>query len=126
MSSANLLERPGAGRRWSPQLFCGLTLTLVFMCGAAIGALAMDFGIHNRVRTPAFETTQGKAAYFARMQKELDLTPAQAEQMQSILNDFWQYYRTVLSESKMRIEQLLNDQQRRKFEKLLQQQAPGK
>ena len=58
------------------------------------------------------------------MQKELDLTPAQSEQMQSILNDFWQYYRTVLSDSKQRVEQLLNEQQRKKFEQLLQQQQP--
>ena len=39
-----------------------------------------------------------------------------------MLNDFWQYYRTVLSESKTRVEQLLNDEQRQKFEHLLQEQ----
>jgi len=39
-----------------------------------------------------------------------------------VLNDFWQYYRTVLSDSKQRVEQLLNEEQRQKFERLLQQQ----
>jgi len=58
-----------------------------------------------------------------RLQKELDLTPAQSEQIQSVLNDFWQYYRTVLSDSKQRVEQLLNPDQRKKFERLLQQQS---
>ncbi len=84
----------------------------------------MDFGIHNRARTPAFDTPAGKAAYFGRIQKELDLTPAQSEQIESVLNDFWQYYRTVLSDSKQRVEQILNPEQRKKFEQLLQQQQP--
>ena len=44
--------------------------------------------------------------------------------MQSVLNDFWQYYRTVLSDGKQRVEALLNDEQRQKFEKMLQQQLP--
>ncbi len=121
MSSANLLERLPAGKTWNPKLACVVTLTLVFLSGAVIGALAMDFGVHNRQRLPAFETPQGKALYFDRMKKELDLTPAQSEQMESILNDFWQYYRSVLSESKLRVEQLLNEPQRRKFERMLQQ-----
>ena len=62
----------------------------------------------------------GKAVSFDRIQRELKLTPAQSEQMQSVLNDFWQYYRTVLSEGKTRVELLLTDQQRQKFERLLQ------
>jgi hypothetical protein len=44
--------------------------------------------------------------------------------MESILNDFWQYYRSVLSESKSRVEQVLNEEQRRKFERLLQERQP--
>lgn len=120
--STKLLERTAVGRSWDPRVACAVLLGLVFLCGAAAGALVMDFGIHNRVRTPAYDTPAGKAAYFERIQKELDLTPAQSEQIQSVLNDFWQYYRTVLSDSKQRVEQILNDQQRKKFEKLLQQQ----
>lgn len=122
MSGANLLERSAIGKTWNPRLACAVALSLVFLCGGVVGALAIDLGIHSRSRTPAFDTPQGKAAYFERLQKELDLTPAQSEQIKSILNDFWQYYRSVLSESKFRVEQLLNDQQRQKFEKILQQQ----
>jgi Spy/CpxP family protein refolding chaperone len=58
------------------------------------------------------------------MQRELNLTPAQQEQMESILNDFWQYYRTVLSESKTKVEQILNEEQRKKFERILQERQP--
>lgn len=112
-----------AGRSWDPRLACAIALALVFLCGAASGALVMDRVVH-RNRVPSFETPAGKALYFDRIQRELNLTPAQSEQMQSVLNDFWQYYRTVLSDGKQRVEALLNDEQRAKFEKMLQQQLP--
>ena len=111
------------GRSWNPKVACGLALLLVFLVGAAAGAVVMDFKVH-RNRIPAFETPAGKALYFERMQRELNLTPAQSEQMQSVLNDFWQYYRTVLTDGKQRVESLLTEEQRQKFEKMLQQQLP--
>ena len=80
----------------------------------------MNLGVHKGLHQPAFDTSVGKARYFERMQKELDLTPAQSEQIQSVLSDFWEYYHTVLSDSKQRVEQLLNEEQRKKFELLLQ------
>jgi hypothetical protein len=124
MSSTSVTDRPAiAGRSWNPKVACAVTLALVFLCGAAAGALVMDFGVH-RSRIPSFETPAGKALYFERMQRELNLTPLQSEQMQSVLNDFWQYYRTVLSDGKQRVESILNDEQRAKFEKMLQQQLP--
>jgi len=119
--SINLLERVAAGRSWDPKLACAVTLVLVFLCGAAAGALAMNLGVHNRLHQPAFDTPAGKVLYFDRLQKELNLTPTQTEQIQSILNDFWQYYRTVLSDSKNRIDQVLTEEQRRKFERILQE-----
>jgi hypothetical protein len=80
----------------------------------------MNLG-HARLHQPTFDTPAGKALYFERLQKELDLTPAQSEQMQSILNDFWQYYRTVLSDSRARVEQILTPAQKVKFERILQE-----
>src|SRR5436305_12909940 len=124
MSSTSILDRAGAaGRSWDPKLACAFALVLVFLCGGLTGALVMDFGVH-RNRVPSFETPAGKALYFERMQRELNLTPGQSEQMESVLNDFWQYYRTVLSDGKQRVESILNDEQRVKFEKMLQQQLP--
>jgi hypothetical protein len=121
--NTDLLERTAAGRRWDPRVAGGIVLALVFLCGVAAGALAMNSGAHARLhQQPAFDTPAGKALTFDKLQKELNLTPAQAEQIQSILNDMWQYYRTVLGDSKSRVEQVLNEQQRVKFERLLQQQ----
>ena len=120
--SPGILERATFGRAWNPRLVAGISLALVFLCGALAGALIMDFGVHNRLRPPSFETAQGQALYFDRLQRELDLTPAQSDQVKSILNDFWQYYRTVLSEGRGRIEQVLTPEQRQKFARLLQEQ----
>jgi hypothetical protein len=125
MSSTNLLEPKAAvGQSWNPKLASAITLLMVFLCGAAAGAVVMNLGVHKGLHQPAFDTPAGKARYFERMQKELDLTPAQSEQIQSVLNDFWDYYHTVLSDGKQRVEQLLNEEQRKKFELILQQQQP--
>lgn len=117
--TTNILERPLA-RRWD---FRGpVLLGLAFLVGTAIGAVFMQNSVHARLHQPAFDTPQGRTLNFEKLQKELNLTPPQAEQVQSILNDFWQYYRTVLSDSKARVEQVLTEEQRQKFERLLQQQ----
>ena len=120
--SVNLLEKPATASSWDPRLVCTLALVLVFFTGAAVGALVMDLGIHNRQRPPAFDTPTGKALYFERLQKDLDLTPEQSVQMESVLNDFWQYYRSVLGDSKSKVEQLLTPAQREKFERMLAEQ----
>jgi len=124
MIGASLLDRAAVRRAWDPKVVCVITLALIFLCGAAAGALLMDLRVHDRMRPPILDTAAGKAIYFERLQKELDLTPAQSEQIQSVLNDFWQYYRSVMSDSKERVEQLLTDEQRKKFARLLQQQLP--
>jgi hypothetical protein len=124
MNSASTLDRVAiAGRSWNPKVACGVTLALVFLVGATVGALVMDFKVH-RNRIPSFETPAGKALYFERMQRELNLTPEQSEQMQSVLNDFWQLYRTVLTDGKSRVESILTDEQRQKFAKMLHEQPP--
>lgn len=107
---------------WNPKVTGALMLSLAFLCGLVVGAVTMDFGVHNRQRTTQLETLQGKGktATFQRLQKDLALTPAQSAQVESTLNDFWQYYRSVLGECKQRIEQTLTPEQKAKFEHLLQ------
>jgi hypothetical protein len=107
----------------NPRAACIVAMSLVFLCGAVVGALVFDFAAHKWSQKAPFWTDAGKAIYMARIQKELDLTPVQTEQMESILDDFAKYYRTVLSDGKARIIQILNDDQKRKFEKLLQERG---
>src|SRR5580698_1126155 len=121
-TSPGLLDRLTVGSAWNPKLVATISLTLVFLCGGVVGALVMDLAVPNRQRPAAFETPQGQTMYFEHLQKELDLTPAQSEQGKAILGDVWQYYRTVLSECRGRIDTILTRDQRVKFERLLQDQ----
>ena len=95
------------------------TLLLVFIVGMVVGALAFNLGAHKRLHREAFWTATGKDAAVARVKKELDLTPLQVEQMETILDDFAKYYTTVLSDGKSRIMQILDESQKKKFERLL-------
>jgi hypothetical protein len=122
--SPNVLEKVTFSRSWDPRIVCAVTLALVFLCGAAAGALVMNLGVHARLHQPKFDSEAGKALYFERMQRDLNLTPVQLDQMRSTLNDFWQYYRTVLTDGKSRVEQILNAEQRKKFERMLQENQP--
>lgn len=106
----------------NPKVACATAMTLVFLCGAVCGALAHNaIKAQRTVQSAPFWTSAGKAIYLERIKKELDLSPGQTEEMETILDDFAKYYRTVLSDGKTRIMQILNDGQRRKFEQLLQE-----
>jgi hypothetical protein len=101
------------------------TLLLVFLCGAVLGALAFNLGVHKRMHREPFWSATGKAAAVARVKRELDLTPVQVEQMETILDDFAKYYTTVLTDGKSRIMQILRDDQKKKFEHLLEEGSAG-
>jgi Spy/CpxP family protein refolding chaperone len=120
--STELLERTTAGKGWDPRVAGAMLLVLVFLCGVAAGALATNSGLHTRLHQAPLNPAANQALNFDKLQHELNLTPAQAEQLKSILADMWQYYRTVLTDSKSRVEQVLTPEQREKFERLLQQQ----
>ena len=107
------------------RLACVMTITLVFLTGAIAGAVAMNFGGHkwiHRSPTPAFWTEGGKEVWLQRWKRELNLTPEQTQEMKLILDDFGLYYRNVLGDGKARILRILNDEQKRKFDTLLEQQ----
>jgi hypothetical protein len=102
-------------------------LFVVFLCGASAGMLAMAAGAHRWMHPqtrPAWRDS-GKEVSLQRLRKELDLTPAQTEQLETILDDFFTYYHTlqsqlddVRSSGRQRILRILDDNQKKKFEKL--------
>ena len=119
--SLNLLDRPALRSAWVSPKFTGVCiLALVFLSGVVAGAVAMNLGFHKPLHTPAFWKDSAKAEYLKTVQKELDLTPEQTTQMASILDDFAKYYQTVLSDGRARIYSILNDEQRRKFDRMLE------
>jgi len=116
--SHNLLTKPAPRPPWASPKLAGLgILLLVFLCGAVAGAMA-HASVHHR--RPFWDPTS-KTEYLKTVQKELDLTPEQTAQMASILDDFAKYYQTVLSDGKARILNILNPDQRRKFDKMLKE-----
>ena len=105
------------------KLACVMTVTLVFLTGAIAGAVAMNMGAHRWIhRSVPFWTEGGKEVWLQRWKKDLNLTPEQTQEMTLILDDFGLYYQNVLRDGKARILRILNDDQKRKFDKLLDEQ----
>jgi hypothetical protein len=119
MASTQAGVRPAQSR-----LACVLPIALVFLAGVIAGAVGMSIGGHEWLhrRGAAFWTEGGKEQSLQRWKKELDLSAEQTQEMTLILDDFGLYYRNVLSDGKARILRILNDDQKRKFEKLLAEQ----
>lgn len=104
----------------NPKVGIAFTLVLVFLVGAVVGALAMNFGsVHKGLHRVPFWTDPGKQISLQRLQKELDLTPDQTAQLKTALDDFSRYYQDVLAIGKTSIYRILNDQQKHKFDQLM-------
>lgn len=109
------------------------TLVLVFLAGAASGALWMRLGLHEKlhrtVSAASHEPTRD--AVLQRFRSELDLSGDQSEKIALVLEDYRQYYQSLQdqlddlrSTGKTRILQILNPDQRDKFEKMVSELAP--
>lgn len=103
------------------------TLFVVFLFGASVGALAMRAGLHQVLHRPGpYWKEGGKEISLQRFKKELDLTPVQEQQMETVLDDFMMYYQTlqgqmdeVRASGKDRIVRILSEDQRKKFERMM-------
>src|SRR5580704_13184847 len=104
------------------------TLMLVFLAGGAAGALSMRLGLHDKLHrsASAASRTPGQDAVLNRFKTELDLSGAQTEQLALVLDDYRQYYQSLQDQlddlratGKNRIMQVLNADQRAKFEKMM-------
>jgi|YelNatPaOPRAMG01_1025707.scaffolds.fasta_scaffold10991_2 Spy/CpxP family protein refolding chaperone len=102
-------------------------LLLVFLSGAVVGAMVSRSALllHARANTPSWKEG-GKEISLQRFKKELNLTPEQAQQVETVLDDFMSYYQTlqgqmdeVRANGKERILRILREDQRQKFERML-------
>ncbi|MBI4874954.1 MAG: hypothetical protein HY822_10020 [Acidobacteria bacterium] len=116
----------GGANCWrNPRVF--LILALVFLSGAVSGALSMRYGIRAVwPRSGPYWKEGGKEISLQRFRRELDLTPEQSKQMETVLDDFVLYYQTlqtqmdeVRASGKDRILRVLNPEQRKRFEKMI-------
>jgi len=112
-------ERPG----WQDPRILAMLL-FVFLAGAAVGALTMRFGLHERMH-PHPRIADASAVSFERLRHELNLTDEQSEKLRSILDDFVAYHQDLEAQvesyratGKNRILQILTPEQRTRFEKM--------
>jgi hypothetical protein len=105
-----------------------LVLLVVFLCGATAGMVVMSEWGHRTLQAQARPSWKdgGKEVSLQRFKKELNLTPEQTEQLETILDDFFTYYHTlqaqlddVRASGKERILRILDDGQKKKFEKIM-------
>jgi hypothetical protein len=118
---------------WSNPRVLG-ALLLVFLCGAAAGAMSVRLMRSGRI--PAFTALKAdnKGTILARFRKDLDLTPQQAEKFEIILDDYMTYISDlqeqmdeVRTHGRSQLMKVLNEDQRRRFEKSLDDlQAKGR
>lgn len=109
------------------------TLVVIFLAGAAVGALTMQMGLHERLhRTvsaatlPVIHKASNSDALIQRFKTELNLSADQTDKIAMVLADYREYYQSledqlddVRSTGKSRIMQILDEQQRAKFEKIM-------
>jgi hypothetical protein len=111
------------------------TLVFVFLSGAVAGAISMRMGstVEKSPRFQPYWKEGGKEIALQRFKKELSLTPQQAGEVETILDDFMTYYQMleaqmadVRATGKKRILRILNDDQKVKFEKMLAEMKTGR
>src|SRR5579884_1720456 len=104
------------------------TLALVFLAGAASGALWMQFGLHERLHhtVAALAPAPTRDQILQRFNTELGLSQDQSQKIAAVLSDYTQYYESlqeqlddVRATGKTQILQILNPDQRDRFEKIV-------
>jgi hypothetical protein len=109
------------------------TLFLVFVAGAAAGGIAMQLGLHDKLHRTASAATRepNRDVVLQKFKKELQLSGAQTEGIALVLEDYGKYYQSLQDQlddlrltGKTRILQILNPDQRAKFEKMMTDLAP--
>lgn len=103
-------------------------LAVIFFCGTAVGAVGMNLYLH-RFLPPLKESYfayRGHRLSMDQLQRELDLNADQRETIKLILDDYAKYFlnledqrQTLYESGKLKILDVLNDQQKTKFEQLL-------
>jgi hypothetical protein len=95
-----------------------ITILLVFLCGGVTGAMVMSYWFHPHHVLPS---AGGLTISIREWQEKLDLSPEQTRQLNSILDDFSRYYDNLLSDGNSRVLQILNPEQKRKYEIMLRE-----
>jgi len=97
-----------------------VSFVLVFLCGAVLGAVVMSFSGHANLHgTAPLAAGLGTPFSVREWKEQLNLSDQQTVQLTSVLDDFSRYYDNVLADGNSRIMEILNPEQRRKYEQML-------
>ena len=128
-----------AGRRntkaFSPRVLT--TLILVFAAGAAFGAMWMRVDLHGRLHRTASAATKdadrkdASDTVLQNFKTKLELSTDQTQRIALVLEDYRHYYDSLQDQlddlratGKNRILEVLDPEQREKFEKMMMDLAP--
>jgi hypothetical protein len=103
------------------------TFLCIFLCGAVLGAVTMRFGVSPERHVRAAYWKDGpREISLHKFKKDLDLTPEQTKDMETVLDDFMMYYQSLQAQmddvratGKSRILKILHEDQKAKFEKMI-------
>jgi Spy/CpxP family protein refolding chaperone len=98
-----------------------LSFLLVFLCGVVAGALIMSLARNTGIHQPATASSGLSPMSVNEMKDGLNLSDDQTKQLTSILDDFSHYYDNLLADGNSRILQILNPDQKKLFNQMLQQ-----
>ena len=104
-------------------------LLSIFLCGAVVGAITMRSGLHDKIhRSSYWKDDKPQLFSYEKLKKELNLTSEQSERLKVILDDFVKYHEDLQAQiedvratGKNRIVQMLNPDQRQRFDELCKQ-----
>ncbi len=104
------------------------TLAMVFLAGAASGALSMQLGLHgwlHRTLSTPEPTAKPSETLIERFNTELNLTQDQSQKISVVLTDWTGYYQSLQEQlddlratGRQQILEILTPDQRQKFEKI--------
>ena len=104
-----------------------LTFSLIFLCGTLVGAIAITL-TQSQTFVASSPQELNRDLTLTRLTTELDLTQAQQERLRVVLDDYFQYYHAlqdqldeVKASGRDKITELLTDEQKVKFQKMLKQ-----
>ena len=99
-----------------------VSLLLVFLCGAVLGAVVMTIVRPRLHEKPAAAVSLTGSV--SEWKTSLDLSDEQVHELTSILDDFAHYYDNLLADGNSRVLQVLTPQQRALYEKLKREHRP--
>lgn len=96
-----------------------VSLFLVFLCGSALGAIAMKYWQSPGVSHSVPAVRDARLISVKEWKEQLNLTEEQTRQLTSILDDFSHYYDTLMADLNSRVVLILHEDQKQRYRQLI-------